>query len=356
MRPRRHDHAGEPTVPVQARNRTCAVPFRARPVSLVGFLGVLPIFLGAVGVAGQDRVVLLGQVVESGTGAPIANAVVELVGVGRMLTSANGVYRFDGVPSGVYELRAGALGYSALSRAVNLTQDTRVRFELDVEPIALDSIVVAVRTIDMRGRVRDAARRMGLEFATVVTNQGHRVESNATGNFELKNVAYDLPLEVQVWAYSYLPKDTVLLPEEGVRYEFEMQADPIVQRMIDLELEELVERARPYRSGLMRPLNRDQLLRYRGAVLLDVLKSQYSLFAGRVKCVMMDDERIDPMIDREWLGTVPVTDLERIEFLFGGAMLRIYTREFIRDMMAGSAQVEEPPVYVEVPGGEPFCK
>ena len=31
-------------------------------------------------------------------------------------------------------------------------------------------------------------------------------------------------------------------------------------------------------------------------------------------------------------------------------MLRVYTREFVRDMMAGSAQVEERPVYVEVPG------
>ena len=298
MRRHRQDHALRPRP--KGRNSVCRAVRLTSGVGL-GLLTLLIQGLDPSALQAQDPVLVIGQVVESGTGAPIANAVVELLGFGRTLTSESGTYRFEGVPGGVYELRAAALGYSALSRTVNVVENTRVRFELDVEPLALDSIVVAVRTIDVRGRVRDPEHRMGIEYATVVTSQGHRVESNGTGGFELENVAYDLPLEVQVWAYSYLPKDTVLLPEEGVRYEFEMEADPIVQRMIDLEIEQLVDRARPYRSGLMRPLNRDNLLRYRGAMLLDVLKSQYSLFAGRIKCVMMDDERVDPMIDREWL-------------------------------------------------------
>jgi hypothetical protein len=43
-----------------------------------------------------------------------------------------------------------------------------------------------------------------------------------------------------------------------------------------------------------------------------------------------------------------------VEFLFGGAVLRIYTRDFMKRMIAGQVELREA-TYVEVPNGDPFC-
>ncbi len=42
------------------------------------------------------------------------------------------------------------------------------------------------------------------------------------------------------------------------------------------------------------------------------------------------------------LDTMLPEEMERIEFLFGGTMLRIYTREFIQDMIAREIKLLEP--------------
>jgi hypothetical protein len=46
--------------------------------------------------------------------------------------------------------------------------------------------------------------------------------------------------------------------------------------------------------------------------------------------------------------------VERMEFLFGGAMLRIHTREFIRTMLGAGIDLR-PPVFVDM-ASPPFCR
>ena len=73
----------------------------------------------------------------------------------------------------------------------------------------------------------------------------------------------------------------------------------------------------------------------------------------RIRCVLIDEELVAPLIDSDMLRVTYPEELERIEFLFDGAMLRIYTREFIREMIGGGHELRKP-VYVSM-ASPPFC-
>jgi hypothetical protein len=84
-----------------------------------------------------------------------------------------------------------------------------------------------------------------------------------------------------------------------------------------------------------------------------VLRNEYSIHLSRVRCVLVDDKQLPPSVDGPMLGTMNPEDIQRVEVLFNGAMLRIYTREFIRRMIGRQVDLRAP-VYVNI-ANPPVC-
>lgn len=55
------------------------------------------------------------------------------------------------------------------------------------------------------------------------------------------------------------------------------------------------------------------------------------------------------------LRSIFVTEVERVEFLFRRAMVRVYTREFMRRMFGGGRPLRTP-AYAYFPPSEPLCR
>ncbi len=291
----------------------------------------------------QTGVVVGGRVFEEGGTTGIPTARVELVGHGSTLTSADGSFRFDGVMPGRYTFRVVAFGYASESRFLPVESDTTVSVPLEVAPVLLDSLLIGARAIDIEGGVRDPEMDIRLVDAEVLTNQGVAASTDRRGRFRLERVLEGVRLQVSVRAFGYLPLDSIIVPTENESYAFELEADPVVEAMIDEQVERIEERAAARRSVVMRPMNRQRLLRFAGThTLRAVLEGEYRFYLERVRCVIIDEQQQIGVWEPSTLFYLLPEEIERIEFLFRGAMLRIYTREFMQEMIARNTELREP--------------
>lgn len=303
----------------------------------------------------QAPVEIAGRVVDANTGSAIQNAIVQLVGHGATLTSSDGVFVFEGVEPGEYTLRVDAFGYRSESLPLSADGDRIVTVPLEIGPLRVDSLVVEPNQVDLDGRVRDGEKDLPVVDAEVLANLVPSARTSVWGRFSLDDVWEGVPLLLTLRAFGYLPMDTVLRPmEDDERYELELDADPVAERMIDIEIGRLEERAGGRRAILMQPLERERLLSWTGASLADVLKATYPRrYLGRVECIFVDERLLAPMIDGDWVQSMSPGEVERVEFLYDGHIMRIYTREFVRRMMAGEIELRHV-TYVSTPSG-PFC-
>ena len=293
-----------------------------------------------------------GRVVDAAANRGVENAIVTLEGHGPILTGPDGAFSFQSVEGGQRALRVQAFGYGTFSTSLRVTGDVTVTVELEIAPFMMDSLVVAPRQVEVGGRVRDPATDLLLRDVDVSTSLGEAVRTNGTGRFEVGGWE-GVALLLQVRAFGYLPIDTVVAPGPDDRYDFFMEPDPVVARMIDVEIRRIEERAGGRRAITLRPLNRDDLLRRRGLTLLELLRTEYG---GRVRlgCVILDERSLTPSMADGVLRTMLAQDVERMEFLYRGRMLRIYTREFIRTMLGGGVELVAP-TYVEW-ARPPLCR
>ena len=294
-------------------------------------------------------VVVQGRVFQFGSTSGIANATVDLEGHGSTLTSAAGTFRFEDVDPGEYTLRVEALGYASESRVLVVGSATvgPVLVPLRIAPLPIDSLTVELRTIDIKGRVRDAARGLLLADAEILTNQVAGTQNDAHGSFKLEDVLEGVPLRVIVRPYGYLRVDTIFVPNEDENYVFEPVPDPWVENMIAEQIGKIEERSAG-RARIVPSMNREDVLRYASAgtfTLHDLLDTEYRYYMPRVVCTLIDEEQI---LDSAQLGHILDTTLpqevELIEFLFLDRllMLRIYTREFMQEMFDRSIELRAP--------------
>lgn len=302
----------------------------------------------------QETAVVQGRIVESGSSVGIENAGVVLEGHGSSLSRAGGLFRIEAVPVGPQVLTVRALGYATLSLELLVRGDTTVTVSLDVQPLALDSLTVELTSIEIRGRVRDPELDIPLAGAEVLTDQADPEWTNFGGRFDL-DVWEGIPLTLSVRAFGYHPLDTAVVPVEDAEYRLHPIPDPLVGRMIEVEIARLQKRSAGRRSVLMPPLSRDDLLRWSNASLSQVLKSNYSIHLRRVRCVLVDEEQLSSTMIGPTLRTIFASEVERVEFLFRGAMLRVYTRDFIRRMLGGGIPLRIPS-YAYFPPSEPLCR
>ena len=319
-----------------------AVPVRVRIVVILALFLGLPA-IGLASLAGQTVIEVRGTVTEQGTGRPIRNATVELDGFAPVLTPADGTFRFGEVSPGGRALRVTALGYAPRDMFLVLRQDTVLTVELTVAPVALDTLAVRGERIDVRGLVREKGSDFSLSRAEVVTSLNRGTFTNTAGRFRLRDVPSGASVAVGIRAFGYLPLDTVVVAQRDTTLTFDMEVDSLVQRMISVEVAKIVERSKPYRTALMPAIDRATLLRRANWTVLDVIESEYGIYVSRVRCIVIDERQSHN--GREELRLMLPDELERVEVLERGAMLRIYTREFIKSMLGGGIRLRRP-VYI----------
>ncbi|MCI0436101.1 MAG: carboxypeptidase-like regulatory domain-containing protein [Gemmatimonadetes bacterium] len=308
----------------------------------------LPLFIGiacgaATPVLAQTQFVVEGRVVQESSGDPIANANIELDGQPAATTDSAGAFRFDNVPPGGWGLRVTALGWSPRDVFLVVRRDTSVVIVLSAAPLPLDTLAVRSRTVDIRGHARDRAADRDLFRARVVTNLNRETTTNTVGRFRLRDMPAGFPVVIGIRAFGYLPLDQVVIAENDTTVIFALEIDPLVQRMIDVEVARLEKRARPFNTAIMPAIDRETLMRRNGTAL-DVMKSEWGQFLSRIACILIDDVQRYNGLDE--LGLYFPEELERIEVLFRGRMLRIYTRTYIQRMLGRGTRLRDP-VYIE---------
>ena len=326
--------------------RRRVLPGRAERIGLMAILVLataMPMPVLAQGVVVQ------GRVFQFGSRAVIGNATVDLEGYGATLTTAAGTFRFEDVEPGEYTLRVEALGFAPESRVIEVDSATTVPVlvGLRIAPLSIDSLVVELRTIDIEGQVRDAAKDLLLVNAEVLTDQVAGTLTDAHGRFKLEDVLEGVPLRVVVRPFGYLRVDTIFMPDKNQSYVFEPVPDPWVEEMIAVQIGKIEERAAGLQTVGRRPMNRDRLVYYAGTFsLLDALEVEFRNRAiDEIECIIIDEKREQFLPAGHFLQSILPEELERVELLFDGAMIRIYTRQFMQYMFDLELDLR-PPVYV----------
>lgn len=318
---------------VRRRRERCS----AALLTVVGLVGWAPAAGSAQTIGSLD-----GRVQEVETAGGIPNAVVELVGHGATLSATDGLFRFTGVTPGEYALRVRAFGYADYDGVVVVAADSQVTVELRPNPLPLDSLVVALESIDIDGRVRDQPQGEPLMNVEVLVNRQPTATTSPRGRFTLRQVWAETPILLSLRSFGYLPVDTVITPHEEDSYTFELIPDSLVQFLIDVQVAQLQERMHGDRAIAMPPIDRERLLGWSGVTLWEVLAGTYQTRWRRIGCVVVDEKAVPSMVRRNVLQTMLPGEVERMEFLHGGTMVRIYTRDFMRDMVAGLVELRRP--------------
>ncbi len=321
---------------------------------LVLIAGLLGGCLPALGLA-QTPAVVEGRVFDAGGGAAVRNAIIDLRGHGSTLTSEGGYFRFEDVRSGAYTLRVDAFGFAVDSLSLDVAADTTLVISVRYQPLALDPVIVEPRLIDIVGRVRDPTRDMAVVDAEVFTNQVEGVITGPHGRFEVEDVLADVPLRVVVQALGYVTLDTIFVPDEEVRYQFDLLPDPRVEALIDTQALRIHDRDSPTGTAMLQPIDRQRALEYAGNhTVATMLEWEYGDRINRVACTLVNE--VPWLFDWQpsTLTQILPEDIQRIEFLFAGKMMRIYTREFMREMISRDVELRTP-VYVERLYIDPIC-
>jgi hypothetical protein len=288
--------------------------------------------------------VVQGTVIGRETRAPIAGATVELTDIGGAITDDAGRFRFDRVPVGRYELTVQMLGYETQTVELPVVADTSLVIEMEVQPVALDPI--DVRTFSLRGRVVDAGSGHGI-IGAMVRAADREDDTNVIGSFRIRRLPASTPIRVGVEAFGYLPQTVELIAREDTTIRFEMEVDPIGQRMIDAQVEKLVTRSDAV-PHMRSAITRDELVRRSPWSAYDILKARLGPRFNRIACLFIDD--IQRRNGTEELYSYLPEELERIEIIDNGVMVRLYTRRQIQELVRGRVTLR-PILLIETPGG-----
>lgn len=159
--------------------------------ALASLLAVLPALAlpeAAAAQAGGSDGVVVGRVLETGSGRPVRGAQVQVEGTSlRTLVDEFGRYRLTGVPAGEVVVVAEMLGYRRASHTVTVQAGATVTvdFELGASPIALGELLVSVAArADQRIEIGTDIERLAAERevqTAAITNVSDLLNARATG-------------------------------------------------------------------------------------------------------------------------------------------------------------------------------
>lgn len=301
-------------------------------------MGVLCVGI-ASSAAAQQTAQVTGRLVDRTSGLPVTAGNVRLDTGTPVNVDVNGTFRLQGTV-GLHTLFVRALGYAPWQRDITLRVggDTIV-VDLTPRPFVLDTVRAESRTVRARTTIRDAASRILLADVEVTTNTGVVKSSGHTGL-----VTVDVPIGdttyVMFNAFSYLPLIDSLFLERDTSFTVWLRPDPIAARMIDLQVAKLAERMQGKRFAGKSVLTRREVMSGSAPGMFTILERESWMGRGRGACVLIDEvyQKPDFKDIRNVLEGILPDRVERVERVQLGSrriMIRIYTREFIRDMMSG---------------------
>lgn len=331
-----------PSQPCVASPSSLAHPGGCRTLLLLAGLVALTASPGTG--SAQTRHTLTGRVVERGTTAGLPGVPVALTGQASRLTDEEGRFRFEDLAPGRYILTVRGIGYTPAVVPVVVSGDTAVVVELDVAPVAMDTLRARAGEVRVRGRVRDPVLDDWLIDAEVFGTPDREDVTDGVGRFDLGDVPAGVPLTVMVRSFGYLPVTVTFEPSRDTTLVFELERDPVAQRMIAVQMERVDRRSEGLRYEPLPVLDRDDLMRRHSGLILDVLKLRLGTYMyRRIACIVLDEN----LVFRWRLATLHVDRIQRVEvtdFLTLGAralMVRIYTRDFVRKMVEGRGELVE---------------
>ncbi|MDH3440565.1 MAG: carboxypeptidase regulatory-like domain-containing protein, partial [Gammaproteobacteria bacterium] len=158
---------------------------------------------------------ITGTVVDSVSGAPLANADIRFAGL-ALRSDAQGTFRAERVPAGEVSVSADLFRYRGDQETVALERGTEQAVNLALEPITTGTV---------RGIVRNAADGRPVNGATI-TIGNLSARSNVEGRFEIENVpAGDLSVRANLTLFE--PGESPVSLEAAASIDTEIQLTPI---------------------------------------------------------------------------------------------------------------------------------
>jgi hypothetical protein len=289
------------------------------------------------------------RVLDRASGEALSGVALQLAAA-RAETGGNGEARLARVPIGTHTLTAARLGYAAAELEVAIARDTLLVLALDVEAIPLESIRAEKRMVTIRGNVRAADTGERLPDAEAYAGPTRRVYTNRLGRFRLDRIPADDSIAVMISAFRYIPVTVVVAVGRDTTLEFSLQPDPVGRAMVVEQMRRLDLRVR--RGGWsQRTLDRAAVEGQGGSTAHDVVRRALGLRMSRLTCLFIDDRQ--SFVGEEELHAYSAEEIERVEILDSGTMVRIYTGRFVQRMVGGRQRVA--PILLVKGMGRPIC-
>ncbi len=298
---------------------------------LVTFAALLLVpYAGAVQ---AQQVAVQGRVVERATGDPISGATVQIAGMREVLTGPRGNFVIPGVPRGRRTLQVTMLGYKSQKIDFNAQRDTLLLIELDVEAVRLKDVTVQNDYYSVKGEVKEREHGLPVMDADILTSvRGSAARTNSAGRYRVSRLPVGPVTTIQVRGLGLLPVTINIDPQRDTTINFLLQPDPIGLRMLKNQVEKLETRAKST-SFHTEAFTRETLLeRYYNFDVADILDQllRQRVHGGGMQCLFID-EREARFGLIELSGFVP-DEIERIELIDHGTMVRVYTRRWLQKM------------------------
>lgn len=294
----------------------------------------LMFFLPCADLAAQQALTLTIRV-EDDDGALLAGATVELPGVAQTVTDRDGTVRFSGLAAGRHVVAVRAFGYQPVDWPVLLRADTTVVVTLATAAIRMDSVLASARTFTLTTEVRGNDTRRGVPDADVMVDDASE-RTDGTGFVRVERLPVDAELAIEVRAIGYLPAVVPLTASRDTTIRIDLEVDPVGQAMVRQQLIRL-DNAVNGVPAPVRVVTRDYLLQHHAPTIEDVLRRR-GVRLSDVTCVVVDGRARftgmtgagDMAAGLEYLRAIPPDDLERIEIINRGSMIRVYTYSYVR--------------------------
>jgi len=328
----------------------------ALPISLA--IGIL-VFGAVPGVALAQGITVRGTVVERAQESWVGGATVRLSDLPPYFTDLDGRFRFSGVTPGRHTLTVEAMGYETRWLELVISADTAIVVEMDPDPIVLDSLLVRVGSITIRGEILAAEDGQRVLHAQVTVLPGFPTTGAISGFFTIHNVPGGRAVTVLVESVGYLPARIALITEADTTLTVELEPDPVGLRMLANQVEKLEVRSRgiPFPR---RVFGQEELGRYPGWPVHDIVDTQLALFGRRAlrlsnrsthPCLFVDDVQL---MHSAFLWGLMAGEVERVEIYDRGRMIRVYTKRFLVRTLG---KEPGPIVYMKIGvGGVPICR
>lgn len=309
-----------------------------------------------------QQVTIRGSVVDEANGEGLGTATLK-IGDRTLITDAAGRFRISGVMSGNYEIVVTALGYRPLSTTLAVHADTAVVFALTPAPIQLDPLTVQARHITVRGQLVEPDHGVGV-IDTEVRMGSEKSRTDLLGRFRFSRVPAGVPTLLSAPAFGYLPVEIVVEADRDTTIKVVLAHDSVALRMIQEQLSLIDIRSEDRRYKHFGGLKRDDLLKGRNSgTFIDLLQNLAGTSViSRIGCIVIDEKevyesgtRVQGRLFRRRAGRLELApevppllpdQIYHLELLAlpepsQPFVLRIYTRRYVQELVAGSGELIE---------------